>query len=433
MTTTLRRRLVLSLALLLAASASRTQAENWPNWRGPQNNGLSRETNLPLKWSQTENVAWRFPLPGPAGATPVVWDDHIFLTTVDGEKLLLICVTTDGKEKWRRQVGSGNKDSRGDEGNSASPSPVTDGNYVWSFMGSGDLACYDFDGNEVWKFNAQDRYGKFKIAFGMTSTPVQHQGRLYLQLIHGEGKAETREAKVACVEGATGKAVWEVDRPSDAHSENEHSYASPMIYNDGKLAFLLTHGADFLVAHDLDTGKEIWRTGGLNLKTKYDPTLRFVASPACAPGIIIVPSAKKGPVLAIRPDFQGDITDSKEAILWTYGETPDVPSPLIDVESGLVYLCMQNGNFHILDLKTGEEISKSRTYVQRHRASPVMADGKIYLTARDGKVTVVKPGREFEILAQNDMEESISSSPAIADGTIYLRSFDALYAIRNGK
>lgn len=404
-------------------------ADNWPNWRGPTNNGLCAETNLPMEWSPTKNVAWKLALPGPAGATPVVWGDHVFLTSVDGDgRLLLLAVSTQGKELWRRTLAQGNKDVRGDEGNSASPSPVTDGKHVWSLMAEGTLGCYDFDGKEAWKFNVEERYGKLKIAFGLTSTPVLDDGVLYLQLIHGEGDPKTREACVVALEAATGKQIWRVDRPSDGRDENEHSYASPMMYSDDKQKFLLTHGADYIVAHRLSDGKELWRCGELNKKAKYDPTLRFVASPAAVPGLIVVPTAKGAPVVALRPNGSGDVTFNKEVRIWEYNRTPDVPSPVIS--DGIVYLCMENGNLSALRADTGKEIYAHRTHPQRHRASPVLADGKLYLTARDGRVTVVKAGEKFEILAENDLGEDMSSSPAISNGTIYLRTFQHLWAIR---
>lgn len=415
----------------LAVSINTVRAENWPQWRGPKNNGISNETNTPTKWSKTENVAWRLPMPGPAGATPAVWGERIFLTSVDkgSGDLLLLCVGTDGKEKWRQIMASGNKDVRGDEGNSASNSPSTDGEHVWAMMTNGVIGCWTVDGKEVWKFNLQDRYGKFSIQFGMTSTPALDGDRLYVQLIHGDGNAKTREAVVVCLDKKTGKEIWKRDRPSDAIAENEHSYASPVMYDDGKAKFLLTHGADFIVAHDLKDGHELWRCGDLNAKTKYDPTLRFVASPAAGNGIIVVPTAKGAPVIALKPDGKGDITNNAAAHLWKHAKTPDVPSPLI--HDGLVYLCMQDGQVHLLDEKSGEQIYLKRAHNDRYRGSPVYADGKVYLTSRDGHITVIKAGRDYEVLGENDLGEAISASPAFANGTLYLRSFDALWAIKN--
>jgi outer membrane protein assembly factor BamB len=182
------------------------------------------------------------------------------------------------------------------------------------------------------------------------------------------------------------------------------------------------------MAHRLEDGAEIWRCGGLNPKEHYNPTLRLVASPATAPGIIVVPSAKNGPVVALRPDGKGDITGSKEVVIWKRPRnTPDVPSPVI--HDGLVYLCRENGDVLGLDAKTGEEIYHKQTTWSKYRASPVYADGKLYITSRDGDVTVAKAGKEFEILAKNELGEQIAASPAISNGRIYFRTFEALWAI----
>lgn len=420
--------------LLLMVGTAPCPADNWGSWRGPSSNGISTEKNVPTKWSKDQNVAWRVELPGPAGATPVVWEDRIFLTSIEGEQLLLLCIGTDGKEQWRQEIGKGNKDVRGDEGNSASPSPVTDGKHVWSFMATGDLACLTVAGKPVWNFNVQDRYGKFNIAFGMSATPVLYDGRLFLQLIHGDGKPATQEAIVVAIDAETGEGLWKVDRVTAAANENEHSYASPMLYDFGGVTYLITHGADYTVAYGLEDGREIWRLGGLNPHDdparKYHPTLRFVASAAAAEGIVVCPTAKNGPVFAIRANGSGDLTGNKDAILWIRDKnTPDVPSPVI--LDDLVYLCRENGMLLVLERDTGEEVYMERTHNDRHRASPVYADGHLYLTARDGKVTVVKTGRQFEIVAQNETGEAMSSSPVISNGTIYLRTFDALWAIRN--
>lgn len=422
-----------ALTVMLGSSVADhvARGENWPQWRGAKHNGISGEANIPTKWSKTENIAWRLPLPGPGGATPVVWGERVFLTSVDkgSGDLLLLCIGTDGKEKWRQVMSSGNQDVRGDEGNSASNSPCTDGEHVWAMMANGVLGCYTLNGKEVWRFNLQDRHGKFSIQFGMTSSPLLDGGQLYLQLIHGEGNAKTREAVVVCLDKKTGKEIWKRDRPSDAIAECEHSYASPTMYDDGQSKFLISHGADFIVAHDLVDGHELWRCGNLNVKSKYDPTLRFVATPVTSNGIVIVPTAKGAPLIALKPDGKGDITNNDELHLWKHSKTPDVPSPLI--HEGLVYLCMQDGQVHCLDQKSGEQVYLKRAHSDRYRSSPVYADGKIYLTARGGLVTVIKTGKSFEVLGENEIGEAMSASPVIANGTLYLRSFDALWAIRN--
>lgn len=409
-------------AVVLLAAAGPTAAENWPQWRGPRNDGVSHETGLPTVWSNSQNVAWRLPLPGSAGATPVVWEDRIFLTSANEDELVLLCADTDGNVHWERTVSRGDKTVRGDEGNSASPSPATDGRHVWAMMSDGVMGCYDFEGREIWKLNLQDRYGPFEIAFGMTSTPILDGDRLYLQCLHSKAKL------VLALDKATGNEVWQHHRLSDAIEECEQVYASPFLYRDEQQEYLLSHGADYITAHRLSDGAEIWRCGGLNPRDNYNPTLRLVATPVAVPGLIVVPSAKNGPVLGLTPDVQGDISATQEGHAWTRREnTPDVPSPLI--HEGIVYLCRENGVLIALEADTGDEIYQERCHSDRYRASPVYADGKIYLTARGGIVTVVKAGRDFEILATNDLGEPISASPVASGGRIYLRTFDALYAI----
>lgn len=413
--------LACSLALALAGS---TAAENWPQWRGPANDGVSQETGLPSRWSLTENMVWKLPMPGMGGSTPVIWGDRIFLTSEDQHDLVLLCISTAGKQLWKHKLGSGDMKVRNDEGNRASASPSTDGKHVWAFVGSGELSCLDFAGKEVWKVDLQQRYGQFKIQFGLHSTPVLDGDRIYLQLIHSGG------AWVIALDKATGKEVWKVKRPSDGRAECEHSYASAVLWRKGPDALLVTHGNDYAVGHRLDDGSEVWRVGGLNPKEKYNNTLRFVASPLATPDLIVIPSAKNGPVVGLKPEATGMVVAGSPAQQWRLpSNTPDVPSPLL--HDGLVYLCRENGFLICLDARTGQQHYNERIHSARYRASPVFADGKIYCTARDGVVTVVKAGPKFEpkLIEVNKLPDQISASPAVSGGRIYLRGFEALYAI----
>ncbi len=416
-----------SLALLTLGSLA--YGENWPQWRGPRQDGICTEPNLPATWSSTQNVAWRMELPGSAGSTPIVWNDRIFLTSSDKEDLVLVCADTRGNLLWKRVVAGGDIEYRKDEGNNASQSPSTDGQHVWCMFGTGDLACYDFEGRKVWKFNVQDRYGKFQMNWGFHSSPVLDGDRLYLQLLHSNGWT------VVALDKLTGAGVWKQHRPSDARGESKESYATPFIYRDGEHEFLLTHGADYIVAHRLSDGEELWRCGGLNPKGKYNNSLRLVASPVAVPGLIVVPSAKSGPVLGLHPDGSGDITDSESVRAWKWpANSPDVPSPL--VHDGLVYLCRENGVLYCVDAETGQQLYEQRMHSDRYRASPLYYDGKVLCISRDGTATVVKAGREFEKLAENTLNtearaENITSSPVVSEGTLYLRTFGALYAIRS--
>jgi outer membrane protein assembly factor BamB len=415
--------LIVGIGAILISTFTDSLAQNWPQWRGPRNDGTSTETGLPTKWSKTENVRWRLELPGPGPSTPIVWQDRIFLTSADGDDLVLLCVNTSGKLIWKKVVDSGNFDVRQGESNASAPSPSTDGEHVWVFFGTGALACYDFDGNEVWKVNLQKRHKKFRIYWGMSSTPLLDGDRLYLQLLH------TNEQLVLALDKSTGQEIWQHRRKTNASYESLHSYASPFIYRFDDQEFLLTHGADYIVAHSLKDGTEIWRCGGLQKPRFYNPSFRLVASPVAVSGLIVVPSAKNGPVLGLNPNgAQGNITNAKAFYRWKRNKnTPDVPSPVI--HNGLVYLSRENGVLICLDAQTGEEVYKKRAHNKRHRGSPVYADGKIYLMGMDGTVTVVKAGRTFEILAKNSVGERLAASLAISNGTIYLRSYKALYAI----
>ena len=426
-------------ALFALLFSGNVNAENWPQWRGPHSDGISTEKNLPTQWSKTENIAWRTPMPGQAGATPCVWDDRIYATSADKNDLVVLCVsTTDGKVLWKQKVGTGNQDARAGEGNSASPSPCTDGKHVWVFFGTGVLACYTKDGDEVWKFDVGDRFGKLDIQFGMTSTPVLDGDDLYMQLIHGRMKKDdnTRIGKVIKLDKMTGKTIWEVDRATDAKFECKHSYASPFIYDDKSSKFLVVHGADCITGHDLSTGNEVWRFGLLNGPSENnskptDPTFRFVASPCLSPATnsIIVPTAKEGPVIALKASaLKGDSSKNKESIAWNSARTPDVSIPLI--VDGLVYLLQKDGKLQCMELATGKELYLERTYSGQHRSSPMYADGHIYFGSNDGHFSVVRAGREFKLVSTMEMGEAITASAIVSNGTLYIRSYEALYAIK---
>ena len=433
-------RLYLSVCSLLLLQVTLARADNWPQWRGVHSDGISTEKNIPTKWSKSEKIVWRTPMPGQAGATPCIWGDRIYATSAEANDLVLLCLSTvDGKVLWKQKVGEGNQDARAGEGNSASPSPSTDGQHVWVFFGTGAIACYTKDGTEVWKFNVSDRFGKLDIQFGMTSTPVLEGDGLYLQLIHGRMQRgdQSRTGKVIKLDKLTGKTVWEVDRVTDAQFECKHSYASPFIYDDKKSKFLVAHGADCTTGHDLVSGREIWRFGMLNGPTPLnakpnDITFRFVASPCVDPEskTIIIPTAKEGPVIAIRAfELQGDCSTKESTVVWNLPRTPDVSIPLI--VDGLVYMLQKDGKLQCVELATGKELYLNRTYTGQHRTSPLYADGHLYFGSNDGHFTVVKAGKDFEIVSTMAMGEAITASAIVSNGTLYIRSYQALYAIRN--
>jgi outer membrane protein assembly factor BamB len=424
-------RLSLAGGLLLVCGLMAARAENWPAWRGPDHNGLSKETNLPTVWGENKNVLWKLPLPGKGGATPAIWGDNIFLTYGAGKELGLMCVGTDGKERWRKPVGTATRLSVGpgkEEGNQASPSPSTDGKHVYAFFGNGDFVCFDFAGKQIWKFNANDRYGPIKIMHGVHPTPLLHGNRLYLALLHDGGHW------VVALDKATGNEAWKIARPSDAKNEGKQAYTSPCLWQEGKETHLIVSGNDYATAHRLDDGSEVWRLGDLNPPkpgARYNQMYRLIASPVASKDLLVVPTMRVGPVVGVKPGAQGLVKTGNPFEMWRYWVSPDVASPLI--LDGLVYLCTEDrgtGKLVCLDGKTGQKLYEEPLQRSRYRASPVVADGKIYLAARDGgTVSVVKPGPKFELLATNTLDDEFAASPAISGGRIYLRGYGHLYAI----
>jgi outer membrane protein assembly factor BamB len=424
--------LILSCILLVGLAAA-GHAENWPEWRGPSRDGISRETHLPAVWGKDKNIAWIAPMPGMGSSTPAVWGDRIFLTSEDGSGgVALVCLDTSGKQLWKTPVKASAKQRymRG-EANNASASPATDGKHVYAFFGTGDFVCCDFAGNIVWRFDAQQRYGKFRIQHGIHITPVLDGDRLYLSLLHSNAWL------VLAVDKKTGDEIWKVRRESDATDECEQAYSSPVLWRNGKAEYLVVLGCDYCTAHSVKDGAEIWRVGDLNPKNRYNRAFRIIATPAASADLIVVPSARDGPIIGVKPQATGKVEIGGPFEQWRQPSkrTPDVSAPLI--HDGLVYICRQYSPREApvlicLDAKTGKELYNQKIHESRYRASPVYADGKIYLVARDGWVTVVKAGPKFEVLATNRLPDEITASPAISGGRIYLRGFNALYAISEG-
>jgi outer membrane protein assembly factor BamB len=395
-------------------------AENWPQWRGPAMNGVSNEKNLPVKWSQTENITWKLETTAWSGATPIIWGDHIFLNMADGDNLALWCVDRNkGAVLWKRALGSGNVKMR--KQNMSSPSPVTDGRNVWVMTGTGVLKGFDFKGNEVWGRDIQKEYGHFGLNWGYASSPLLHGDALYVPVLHGMKTDEP--SYLLKVDKRTGKTIWKVERPTQAIQESPDSYITPALLRHNNREEIVLSGGDCITGHDPATGKELWRANGLN--PDNNPFYRIVNSPVVFDGMIYAGSKYK-PYLAIKAGGRGDITTSHR--VWETPNGPDVPTPVTDGK--YFYIIRDNGGVLCLDAKTGQEIyGQQRLKPGTYSASPVLADGKIYVTNEDGLTTVFKAGPKFEVLAENDLNDYCLSSPAISDGQIFIRTAKYLYCI----
>jgi outer membrane protein assembly factor BamB len=407
------------VALLFVAFAV-ARADNWPQWRGPNLNGVSNEKNLPVKWTSEENILWQVPMPGSSGSTPIIWRDRIFLNVADGDNLSLWCLNkSNGEVVWKKPLGAGNVKMR--KQNMSSPSPVTDGRSVYVMTGTGILKGFDFTGKELWSRDIQKDYGQFGLQWGYASSPLLHEDSLYVQVLHGMKTDDP--SYVMRIDKKTGKTLWKVDRPTSAIRESPDSYTTPALLRYGKATEIVITGGDCVTGHDPANGKELWRANGLN--PDNNPSYRIVASPIIFDDIIYAPTRIK-PLIALKAGGRGDITSSH--VLWSTGNGPDVPTPVTDGK--YFYIVNDRGIMFCLDAKTGAEVyGQQRIKPGTYSGSPVLADGKIYVTNEDGLTTVVAAGPKFEVLAENPLNDYVLSSPAISDGQIFIRTAQHLYAI----
>jgi outer membrane protein assembly factor BamB len=400
-------------------------AQDWPQWRGPARDGVSAEKHtLPVKWSATEGIAWKLPMPSFSGSTPIIWGDRIFLNVATAHTtggLELWAVDRNKPEVlWKKELAGGNHQER--KQNMSSPSPVTDGTHVWVMTGVGVLKAFDFAGNEKWSRDLQTEYGRFGLNWGYASSPLLHEDALFVQVLHGMKTDDP--SYVMRVDKATGKTLWKVERLTDAPRESPDSYTTPALLRyDGKTEIVIT-GGDVVTGHDPKTGKELWRADVLNPgnSTSY----RIVASPVVTGGLILAPS-RNNPLVALKPGGTGDVSTSH--VVWTFDRGPDVPTPVSDGER--VYVVTDSGVVYCLDLKTGATIyGPERLPSDTYSASPVLADGKIYVTSEvQGITSVFRAGPKFELLSTNSFEDYCLSSPAVSEGQLFIRTTSHLWAI----
>jgi outer membrane protein assembly factor BamB len=413
-------RAVCALAALTVAPITPASAENWPAWRGPTRDGISRETNLPTRWSQTENIAWKLAMPEWSASTPIVWGDSIFLNVASGSDLALWAVNrADGSVRWRRPLGGGNH--RTMKENMSSPSPVVDGTKVWVMTGTGIVKAFDFGGAELWTRDLQRDYGRFGLNYGYASSPLLHEGDLYVQVLHGMRTDDP--SYLLRIDGVSGKTEWRVERPTRAIRESPDAYTTPALLPVQGRFEVVVSGGDAVTGHDPATGRELWRANGLN--PDNNPSYRLVASPIVAGATIYVPSRER-PLLALRAGGRGDVTTSHR--LWAFNRGPDVPTPVTD---GRYFFSVNDrGIAYCLDAATGAVVwGPQRIEPGTYSASLVLADGKVFATSEEGVTTIFRAGPAFEVLAENTLDEYVLSSPAISDGQIFMRTDRFLYAI----
>jgi outer membrane protein assembly factor BamB len=388
-------------------------AKYWSRWRGPSGQGIVRTGKYRDTWSPTEGVKWKSAVPGRGHSSPIVWGDHIFLTTEydDGARLSMLAFRrSDGKPLWETFVPTEGIEHVYPKNSRASATPVTDGTLVYASFGTHGLAAFDFNGKMVW----HTPVGRLNNYHGTAGSPILYKDRLFLYQDH-KGDTST-PSFVAAFDKNTGKQIWKTPRTEQT------GWGTPVVIRAGDRDELIVSSSRRVAAYDPDSGKDLWTVSGL--------TFEVIPTPVVAEGLVICSSGRQGPTIAIRPGGSGDVTQTHVA--WSSPKgSPFVPSGV--VVDGILYLV--NDIQSILtahDVKTGQVLYQGRLGVAKKEgfsASPIAHDGKVFFTNDDGETFVLQAGREFKLLHTNNLGESTLASPALVDGKWYFRTASSLLAI----
>jgi outer membrane protein assembly factor BamB len=384
------------------------RAEDVPQFRGTGGSGVSTEKGLPIKWSAKENLRWKVELPGRGLSNPVISGDRIFLTACTGpeqkrEHVLCLDLKT-GKKLWERQLWATGTTLCHPMTCMAAPAPATDGEYVYALFATGDLVCYTKEGELVWYRSLVGDYPTIGNNVGMAVSPVLHKDALIVCL------ENIGESFAAGIDRRTGQNRWRVDRPRGIN------WVTPLLIKNGDHDEVLLQGSADLTAHEPATGKKRWSLTGYSFSS--------VATPVWADGKVFTSAAK---FLAVQP-----ATDSaKPVVAW---ESPKLRTGYCSPTyyEGRVYALNGDGILNCADAKTGKTIWTQRLETpdgEKYWASPLAAEGRLYLVSEKGTVTVLKLGNEPEVLAVNEMADTILASPVASDGAIFLRSDKYLYCV----
>lgn len=429
--------------LLIASSAAALSAENWPAWRGPSATGVSAETNLPTQWSTTQNIAWQAPLRGAGVSSPVVFGDRVFVTSQEGtgirrqgnhpslvqgpdreasgERTLTGARQTDttrfivtafdratGRRAWEHVMeAEGDLPHVHDKHNLATPSPVTDGERVYAWFGTGQIVALEMNGRVAWHRHLGKEYGPFDINWGHSSSPTVYKDSLLLACYHSPA------SYLLSLDAKTGKTRWKTDRGKDVLS-----YSTPVVVQGARGPEMILNTSEGVEAHNPDTGERLWH---------FEEPNRFpIPVPSPHEGTLYLSRGyRSGPYMAIKTGGRGDV--SKTHVAWHVPTgAPYVPS--VVHYDGFIYMAGESGVVTVIDAATGERVWQERVG-GIFTASPVTGDGKVYLVSETGETVVLQAGRTPKVLARNTVEGHFVASPAIAGGRLYLRADDRLIAV----
>jgi outer membrane protein assembly factor BamB len=409
--------LSVSLALTLFIHTA-VRAEDWPEFRGPTGQGLLSKGSLPTEWGPGKNVAWKQAIPGSGWSSPIVVGGRVYLTAavpVPGAKngdlaLEGLCLDAkSGKVLWEKDVfqQDGKKSPRIHGKNShASPTPLIVGDRLYVHFGHQGTACLDLEGNVIWR----NRDLVYQPVHGNGGSPIVVDDMLVFSCDGGDKRF------IVALDRANGKVLWKTNREGEA--QRLFSFSTPLsITVDGKKQ-IVSPGSDSVNVYDPATGKEIWRV-------RYDG-YSVIPRPVFGHGLVFLSSGFMSPMLlAIKPDGQGDVTQSH--VVWkTKKSAPNTPSPLLVGDE--LYMVSDSGTAICLDAKTGD-VHWQQRLGGAYSASPLYGDGKIYFQSEQGVGTVIKAGTKFEQLAKNDLAERTLASYAAIDGALFIRTEKSLYKI----
>ena len=413
--------LLLATSLLCIAADLRAadEASNWPRWRGPRDNGSTDTGTYPVKWSGTENLLWKTPLPGKGCSTPIVWNQRIFLTAPVAGQDALLAFDWAGNRLWHTTVGE-ERPGKHRNGSGCNPSPATDGKSIFVYFKSGNLAALDLNGALRWKANLVERYGKDTLFWDYGTSPVLTEKDVVVAMMHHG------ESWLAAFNKLTGELRWKVARNYPTPVEGDHSYATPILIRHAGKEALLVWGGQHLTAHDAVDGKTLWSVGDFNPEAKNNWVA--VGSPIVVGEMVVVPYGRGSRLHGIRLGGSGDVTATHR--VWLRQDTGTfVPTPA--EYQGRVYLVRDRGEVECLDPATGKTLwsdalpkDKSNYY-----SSPTLADGKIYAAREDGVLFVARVTGKFELLAENDMGERLIAAPVPVANRLLLRGEKHLFCI----
>ena len=380
--------------------------QQWPRFRGPDGQGITRTHNLPTTWSETENIVWRTPLPGNGNSSPIIWNQRIFLTSSgeSGKERSLHCLDRkDGKLLWTRTVPDHDVEPNvRDKNGYASATPITDGERVIAFFGNGGLVCYDFEGKPLWHFPMPE----FQTTWGTGASPLLYEDQVIL--VHDQNKADSL---LLALDKRSGKLLWRHTRPKAM------GWATPVVVRVGDRDELVYPGGTTVKGYDPRSGKELWSVGGA--------TVEVVPSVLVGKDTIYSASGRQGPTLAIRPGGNGDV--SATHLLWrTPRGGPHVPTPIL--VQGRIYAINDTGIVTCLNADDGKLVWQARLG-ESFSASPIECDGLLYCCSEEGKVYILRCGDKLDVVAENDMGAPILASPAALDSRLYIRTARELVCV----